>query len=108
MNHELPSVAGQMEMTHEAFESACRVKLAELQENHLLSDNSLFYLLCEAIRCSRESDAKTKALEELVCWSSQYESACWRKEIGMTCSICSEVHARLLLSIVNARKALGK
>lgn len=49
----LPSVAGRMEMTHADFQRACQVELGRLQEDHLC-DNRLVYLLCEAVRCSRE------------------------------------------------------
>lgn len=104
MNHELPSVAGQMEMTHEAFESACRVKLAELQENHLLCDNSLFYLLCEAVRCSRESDAKSRAIEELIEAADNFDKTFLPYSIHYGKQAAKELREQ----IANARKALEK
>ena len=59
----LPSVAGRMEMTHADFQHACQVELARLQEYHLC-DNRLVYLLCEAVRCSRECcDIATRNLK---------------------------------------------
>ena len=49
----LPSVAGCMEMTHADFQNGCQVELARLQADPLC-DSRLVYLLCEAVRCSRE------------------------------------------------------
>lgn len=49
----LPSVAGRMEMTHADFQRACQLELGRLQEDPNC-DTRLVYLLCEAVRCSRE------------------------------------------------------
>ena len=53
MSGELPSVAGRMEMTHESFQHACAVALRDLQDNPNC-DTHLVFLICEAVRCSRE------------------------------------------------------
>ncbi len=50
-NYEVPSVAGRMEMTHSDFQWACQVML---KQEKIMPDNRLVYLLCEAVRCSRE------------------------------------------------------
>lgn len=43
-----------MEMTHDDFQRACQVTLRDIQEDPCWGDTRLFYLLCEAIRVSRE------------------------------------------------------
>lgn len=51
---EASPVAGHMEMTHADFQRACRVELDRLQTDPNC-DTRLIYLLCEAVRCSREA-----------------------------------------------------
>jgi hypothetical protein len=47
----LPSIAGRMEMSHEAFQQACREVIKNLNQ---CSDSAVLQVLCEAVRCSRE------------------------------------------------------
>ena len=46
-------VAGRMEMTHADFQRACQLEIARLQED-LNCDTRLVYVLCAAVRYSRE------------------------------------------------------
>ena len=58
---KLPKVTGEMVMSHQDFQRACRVKIQDEQEKGELCDALTLWLLCEAVRCSEECCELAKA-----------------------------------------------
>ena len=102
----LPSVAGRMEMTHADFQRGCQLMLRNAQENPNC-DTALVYLLCEAIRCSRECCEIATVRKQITFTASELEAMqreCSQQDVSETTSTvgdyaaCKDVLRRVMQS----------